>query len=715
MGVGYMWKKYELWLLAAMCCLAAMGLHGLTINSPPIFDDKLMLTPGQVFTRYIDPFSAGLRWLSYGTFAWTYQAVGANWPIFRIENMLLHAATVAALFFFYFTIFKQTGLAQRLAMYMAGAGALLFAIHPISVYAVSYLIQRSIIMATLFSLVALIALLKATQTGQKKWLVMSALAYALALSSKEHAFMLPLVAGAIVFLLSRNTPELPLKRGIVYIVLAFVAALVVVMGLYGSQIGTSFDQTSRVLVEGLASKYPTVGAHAYLLSVVNESYLFFKYLILWLLPNPNWMSIDMRQAFPVRLTNWPQLIGPFAFLLYGLIAAKLLRKGGTVGLAGFGMLVPWLLYPTEFATIWIQDPFVLYRSYIWLIGLPAVLPLVYEKIGARQSVALLAVLALGFTASTIAKQRTFKSEYELWNDAVRYNERSNNPLILGKERALNERALQNLEAGRINEALSDYNKAIEINPKDASLYTNRAALYVLANRFDLAAMDIERALSADPKYARARYNRAVMYARSSQIDKALEELNAILDDPQMAMQDAYETRGLLLLNAGDVRRAREDFDAAIQRGSRNVAVFMNRAVARAAMGELEGAIQDFSEAIRLNPSARDAYVNRALALLKIGRANDALADADTAISLDALAIKPHLVRAQIYVSLGRIEDALAEYERILEKSPNVAMALLNRGEVRMAIGQKDGARSDLAAACKMGMKPACEKLASLSQ
>ena len=33
-------------------------------------------------------------------------------------------------------------------------------------------------------------------------------------------------------------------------------------------------------------------------------------------------------------------------------------------------LLPALLFVTEFATVWVQDPFVLYRGYLWAIGIP---------------------------------------------------------------------------------------------------------------------------------------------------------------------------------------------------------------------------------------------------------------------------------------------------------------------------------------------------------
>jgi len=708
-----MWKKYEYWLVGVLCCLVAIGVHSLAIDGPPQFDDRLLLAPGQIFTRYINPLTSGIRWLSYGTFAWTYQLVGANWSVFHIQNAVLHAGVVAMLYVFYAELNRRLGLGLRQSRYLAAGGALLFAVHPIGIYAVSYLVQRSLVMATLFALFALYAMLRATEVNKKGWLVAAGLAYLLALSSKEHAIMLPLVAGAALYLVSISTQNARLKKNTSYVLAAFILAAGGVAAIYGAQVGVAFDQTSKHLIEQLASQYPDMGKYPYLLSVINESYLFFKYLALWVCPLPSWISVDMRQAIPVHLLSWPQMLGPIAYILYGLLGLGLLRKGGVIGLLGFGLLVPWLLYPTEFAAIWIQDPFVVYRSYFWLIGLPAFLPILQIKLGNKPTMAIVVALTLGFSAASIIKQQTFKTELALWDDAVRYNARTDDPLVLGKERALNERALQNIKAGHSDEALADYKKAIEINPRDPSLYANLGALYVLMSRFDLANAAFEKALSIDPKHPRARYNKAAMLAQNNQIADAMRELNDILKDPQTASQDAYEARGVLLLKSGVPVQAEQDLTNAIRLGARTDSIFMNRAVAKAMAGDMNGAIDDLDKAINLNPDAREAYINRALALLKVGRAKDALADADKAVSLGAEQSRPHLVRAQIYVALGRVDEALAEYDRLIEGNPNESMARLNRGEVYLALGRVQGARADLEVACRLGLKQGCARLAAV--
>lgn len=709
-------SKKIIWLAILLCVLAAVGLQSLTLSSPPLFDDKYQLTASNIFKEYQGLFTARPRWLSYGTFAWTHSIAGDSWWVFRLQNVLLHAATVLSLLYFYRKLFKRIGVEDSQAVIMAGAGALLFAVHPVSVYAVSYLIQRSIVMATLFSILTLVAVLKAFESGKLRWLGVAALMYILAMSSKEYALMLPLVVWAMTFVADRDRKIQSIRRYLVYGIVLFIGALAVVGWQYRELIASPFDMASRQLIERLATGYPTVGEHAYLLSIINEAYLYFKYLILWLLPMPDWMSIDMRQPFPTELLSWPQIIGPLMFLAYGLAGIALLRKGGAKGLLGFGMLVPWLLYPTEFATVWIQDPFVLYRSYLWLIGMPAIIPFVYAGLGRQPSMALFVFIALVFTWASLNKLETFKGEYALWDDAVRYNEQVALGGALGKERAYNERALGHAQAGRYEDALADYSKAIDINPKDPSVYANRAALLILLEREAEAKADLDRALKLDPKHPRARFNLASLYARTGKGEMALKELNDIISTPESVTSEAYAARGTLLMKQRAFDQAVRDFsDAIIMHVDDAGTVYAKRGSAKLALGDGDGALADYNQALALKPNQIDIRNNRALLVLRMGRRHDALADADAAVALDPTSTRSHLVRAQIYVSLGRMEDAIAEYGRVLETNPNDAMAYLNRGEVSMAMGRIKTARADLEAACKRGLQQGCDKLAAMRQ
>ncbi|WP_044034478.1 tetratricopeptide repeat protein, partial [Microcystis aeruginosa] len=58
-------------------------------------------------------------------------------------------------------------------------------------------------------------------------------------------------------------------------------------------------------------------------------------------------------------------------------------------------------------------------------------------------------------------------------------------------------------------ALSDYSKAIELNPNFAEAYNNRGVLYSYQQKYELALADFNKAIEINPNSADAYYNRGI--------------------------------------------------------------------------------------------------------------------------------------------------------------------------------------------------------------
>lgn len=75
----------------------------------------------------------------------------------------------------------------------------------------------------------------------------------------------------------------------------------------------------------------------------------------------------------------------------------------------------------------------------------------------------------------------------------------------------NELGVQLLEEGRYDEAIVEFNRAIELAPKLAMAYTNRGSAYINKGELDKAIADCDKAIDLDPKLAEAYSNRAYAY------------------------------------------------------------------------------------------------------------------------------------------------------------------------------------------------------------
>lgn len=717
-------NTFKLIMIALLLAAIAGALHSRTLFSPPVFDDKLQLTMQHVFSQYGNLFSVQTRWLSYGTFAWTYQLAGANWVLFHVQNIALHGLVVASLFLFFYRLFHAVlpaqGQSNSQLIFMASGGALIFGLHPVTVYAVSYLIQRSIVMATLFSVLSLWCLLEARLRKRIGGYIASALLYLLALSSKEHAIMLPAVGAAMVYLVHQPREKINPRLLWAGAAISLLAVLVITYfyagilgGVYAKAIGGAFDEASFKLIKTLSQDYPVVAQHTYLLSVINETFLFFKYLFLWIFPNPGWMSADMREAFPTSLAQWPQILGPLLFIGYVALAIYLLRKRNELGLLGFALLTPCLLFPTELASVWIQDPFVLYRSYLWMWPLGAALPIIALRLPPKIIAAVGMLVLLLLAAASWDRLATFKSEQALWSDVIRYHSGQAQPGILGRERAYNERALALAQTGGYDQAIADYTSALQINPSDANVYSNRAAIYLLLGAHDRAQADLNEAMKLEPENTKAQYNQGALYLKQGANDKALEHFSGMISKNIGATRDVFGSRAVIYLKRGQINEALADLDQAIKLDPNFFDAYMNRGTAYGLLGRAKEALMDFDQALKLNSNSADAHVNRAIMLISLARPKDALLDADDAVSITPENIKAHLLRAQVFLALGRVQDGLREYEVILRINPKEPMALLNRGEVYLFLKDMAAAKRDLTQACQLGLQAACSKLAAL--
>jgi Flp pilus assembly protein TadD len=538
---------------------AAAALYWSGLRYPPVFDDGKLAEPFlRAYAGIPDFFD--LRWVSYGSFGWIYATFGVDLYWQRGANLLLHATTASFLFLFLRRLFTVLLPSEReLSARYAFLGALLFLVHPVALYGVAYLIQRSILMATLFSLLSLWLFLVALERRRWGWHLAAAIAYFAAVFSKEHCVMLPAVAAALALLVRGNSPW-PWRELAAPLGAQAAIALLVVLKAKGV-LGAPYEPYAAIVVSQLAeSDRAADQLSAYPLSVVNQGWLFFRYLGTWLLPWPGWMSIDLRTPFPVSLATWPQGAGFLLWIAWPMFAVALLLRRGRAGLAGFALLAPWLLALTEMATVRVQEPFVLYRSYLWMCLLPAAIPAVVARLGPRWGTGLLAAACVALLPLHFDRLASFSSEIRVWEDAVRKNTDLAAPLTY---RAWRNRGVALYLAGRNEEALADFDTVLRLNPRDALSWMTRGTLHMRAGRSAEARADFDRALELVPHYAEARARRCVVLMRLKQLDAALEDCRLAAElEPRDA--GSYTSLGMVRALRGEATEAEREYRRALE-------------------------------------------------------------------------------------------------------------------------------------------------------
>ncbi|MFM9972323.1 MAG: tetratricopeptide repeat protein [Burkholderiales bacterium] len=572
--------QYSLGALAIIA--AALVLYWPGLRYPLTFDDKLI-------AQYVleTDASSGLRlahrWLSMVSFAWVQAALGPEIFWQRLVNVLLHGVTAALLFGFSQRLFAAL-LTPLEARWLAFFGATLFALHPVAIYAVEYLVQRSIVMATLFSVASLWCVFEGLKNNSTHWYWMAGVAYALAVGSKEHAVMVPAVALALAILMRGASLALAKRLALP---LAITGIVILVTVLRTKQvIGSAYEPFAENVLGQLGSSTGIQRELAYPLSVLNQATLFFRYLLTWILPWPEWMSIDIRTPFPREFVVWPYGAGLAAWVAYAVAAAWLLTRGGRFGLLGFGMLCPWLLSLTEMGTVRAQEPYVLYRSYLWMVCLPIVLPALFYRLLPFWRAGIFVVMGIALIFSAQDRLQSFSTQLLTWDDAIRKNADPSLPLA---ERAYVSRGYLYIDAARLDDAQKDLETTLKMNPGWPDAWLGRATVHLRSGRLVQARADADRALELDPKYAGAYGKRCVILTR--------------LVGPAHALPDC---------------------ERAVELNPRDPEYWINAGAVYKVLGRLDEARNSFERALKIAPKHPSAHYNYGVLLLDAGRREEAV-------------------------------------------------------------------------------------------
>ncbi len=268
------------------------------------------------------------------------------------------------------------------------------------------------------------------------------------------------------------------------------------------------------------------------------------------------------------------------------------------------------------------------------------------------------------------------------------------------------RGIARRENDRLDEAIADFDRAIELDPKHVEAWDERG----MTRQQRLAEGDVEgaiadarRATELDPSRAMSWYHLALAIFDTDDQDAVRAALDqAIAADPRMAK--AYKVRGIVRGAQGDIDGSLEDVDRALAIDPRFPAALKDRAHLLLQKGEHDRAVADLDRAIALDPTDSSAWANRAYVRWSAGRVDAAVADATRAIELDPSRSRNWRTRAMARQQKGDLAGALADLDRAVEVDPEDASAFSRRGNLLHQMGELERALADLDRAIELDPK-----------
>jgi|HubBroStandDraft_6_1064221.scaffolds.fasta_scaffold19259_2 serine/threonine protein kinase/Tfp pilus assembly protein PilF len=111
--------------------------------------------------------------------------------------------------------------------------------------------------------------------------------------------------------------------------------------------------------------------------------------------------------------------------------------------------------------------------------------------------------------------------------------------------------------GMYDEALSQFNRALKLNPANAAiLYNHRARVYQYQNQLELAGDELAKGLALEPRHPLLRTSAGYQQMRMGNLAAAIEILESVIRDDEL-MRIAVPTLALCYVQAGDRTRGTE--------------------------------------------------------------------------------------------------------------------------------------------------------------
>ncbi|KAB1154390.1 tetratricopeptide repeat protein [Flavobacterium luteum] len=179
-----------------------------------------------------------------------------------------------------------------------------------------------------------------------------------------------------------------------------------------------------------------------------------------------------------------------------------------------------------------------------------------------------------------------------------------------------------------NGAMTDYNKAIDINPNFFRCYWLRGVLKSVMGDNNGAIIDFTKSIKLNPDFKMAYVNRGWSKADLEDFKGSIIDFTKAIQvwDGKDDLAIIYFSRGCSKKELKDEIGAIADFNKAIELDPNDFQAYGNRGHSKMILKDYKGAIADFDKLIEIHPEDGLAFYNRGQAKMALGQKDNACMD-----------------------------------------------------------------------------------------
>jgi protein O-mannosyl-transferase len=237
-------------------------------------------------------------------------------------------------------------------------------------------------------------------------------------------------------------------------------------------------------------------------------------------------------------------------------------------------------------------------------------------------------VAWALTTLTIQRNNDYRSEFSIWQDTAA--KCPDNP------RARTNLGFKLQQAGRLQEAIGQYEQALQLDPDYADAHLDLASILLGLGKPQEAAAQCQETLRLMPDHIGAHVN-----------------------------------LGNALLQMGKAPEAIAEYEQALRIKPDFVEAHNNLGNALMRQGKLSEAVEHWSQAVRFNPDYIDAHLNLGTALLRQGRVSEARVQWEQVVRLEPNYTEGHYNLGICLAKMGKVREGIAQYEEALRLKPDL--------------------------------------------
>ncbi|MGZ4056014.1 MAG: tetratricopeptide repeat protein [Bacteroidia bacterium] len=221
-------------------------------------------------------------------------------------------------------------------------------------------------------------------------------------------------------------------------------------------------------------------------------------------------------------------------------------------------------------------------------------------------------------------------------------------------------------------------------------YGHGMALEALGKQDD-ALTDFEKAIAIDPKYPEALCEHGIILISKGSKDKGCMDLRKAKTLKNDKAKDLYEKdacsgMSTTFVTSGDTKFAAKDYDgaltdytSAIQLNSDSIDPYLKRAQCNLQLKKYDKAVNDYNKALKIKADTVQIVFLRGLTYMAASNYKSAFADFSSVIRLNANNYEAYMQRAAACEGMENYKSAIYDYGQAIRIKPKDGLAYYKRG------------------------------------